>query len=128
MLQGIYRSYAFVPDLYWHAWSKLRGEAFVQEMRKNGFPVETYRLRSRELDLSRLSEWLKRLPKPVGIFVAFDNRAIQVLEACRRLLVTTNGTLSNIADSCAFRKLDRLNAAFKRRYGMSMSEYRANRK
>ena len=82
MSQGIYRSYAFVPDLYWHAWSKLRGEAFVSEMRKNGFPVETYRLRSRELDLSRLSEWLKRLPKPVGIFVAFDDRAIQVLEAC----------------------------------------------
>lgn len=82
MSQGIYRSYAFVPDLYWHAWSKLRGEAFVREMRKNGLPVETYRLRSRELDLSRLSEWLKLLPKPAGIFVAFDDRAIQVLEAC----------------------------------------------
>jgi len=79
---GTYRSYAFVPDLYWHTWSKLRGEAFVREMRKNGFPVSVYRLRSREFDLSRLSDWLKRLPKPVGIFAAFDDRAIQVLEAC----------------------------------------------
>ena len=80
--QGVYRSYAFVPDLYWHIWSKLRGEAFIREMRRNGFPVETYRLRSRALDLSRLSAWLKRLPKPVGVFAAFDDRAIQVLEAC----------------------------------------------
>ena len=48
------------------------------------------------------------------------------LEAVRRLLVTTNDTLGNIANSCAFRKLERLNAAFKAKYGMTMSEYRAS--
>ena len=37
--QGIYRSYAFVPDLYQHPWSKLRGGAFFQELKDNGIPV-----------------------------------------------------------------------------------------
>ena len=264
--QGLYRSYAFVPDLSGRTWGRLRGEAFVDEMKRNGFKVQIYKTRGKGYDLPKLRAWIEQLTRPTGVFAAFDDRAIQVLEACRdaglvvphdvavigvdndeslcphttppltsiqpdharigelaaekldemlrgrrlsrpehisvgvkrievrestspvtqsgrlvqralafiqahyakpirpqdvvrelkvsrrladlrfseiqgesigkaimrtrleavrRLLVTTNGTLSNIADSCAFRKLDRLNAAFKRRYGMSMSEYRA---
>ena len=46
------------------------------------------------------------------------------LEAVCRRLVATNDTLANIAASCGFRKLDRLNAAFKSRYGVSMRDYR----
>lgn len=32
---------------------------------------------------SSLGEWLKSLPKPVGVFAANDNRGRQVLEVCR---------------------------------------------
>lgn len=81
--QGLYRSYAFVPDLAGHAWSRLRGEAFVEEMRRNGFKVATYRTRGKGYDLPKLRAWLEMLPRPVGVFAAFDDRAIQVLEACR---------------------------------------------
>ena len=49
---------------------------------------------------------------------------VRILEAVCRRLVATNDTLANIAASCGFRKLDRLNAAFKSRYGVSMRDYR----
>ena len=264
--QGLYRSYAFVPDLMGRAWGRMRGEAFVAEMKRNGFKVAIYKTRGRGYDLPKLRAWLEKLPRPAGVFTAFDDRAVQVLEACRdvsldvphdvavigvdndelicphttppltsiqpdherigelaaeklremlegrklsrpeyisvgvkrievrgstspvtqsgklvqralsfiqahyadpirpqdvvkelkvsrrladlrfseiqgesigkailrtrleaarHLLVTTNNTLGNIANSCAFKKLERLNVAFKERYGMTMSEYRS---
>jgi len=81
--QGLYRSYAFVPDLAGHTWSRLRGEAFAGEIRKNGFKVAMYRTRGKGYDLPKLRAWLEKLPRPAGVFAAFDDRAIQVLEACR---------------------------------------------
>ncbi len=81
--QGLYRSYAFVPDLAGHAWSHLRGEAFAEEMKRNGFKVAMYRTRGKGYDQPKLRTWLEKLPRPAGVFTAFDDRAIQVLEACR---------------------------------------------
>jgi len=81
--QGIYRSYAFVPDLADHPWSRLRGESFVDEIRKNGLKAAMYRTRGKGYDLPKLRAWLEKLPRPAGVFAAFDDRAIQVLEACR---------------------------------------------
>lgn len=81
--QGLYRSYAFVPDLAGHTWSRLRGEAFIAEMSHNGFKTAVYRTRGKGYDLPKLRAWINRLPRPVGIFAAFDDRAIQVLETCR---------------------------------------------
>lgn len=83
MSLGTCRSYAFVPDLHWHVWSRLRGIAYRQEIKSNGFPVDVYRVRGKGYDLPQLADWLKRLPKPAGVFAAFDDRAVQVLEACR---------------------------------------------
>ena len=81
--QGLYRSYAFVPDLAGHAWSRLRGEAFIAEMARNGFKTAVYRTRGKGYDLPKLRAWIEKLPRPAGIFAAFDDRAVQVLEACR---------------------------------------------
>ncbi len=81
--QGLYRSYAFVPDLAGHTWSRLRGEAFIAEMAHNGFKTAVYRTRGKGYDLPKLRAWINKLPRPVGIFAAFDDRATQVLEACR---------------------------------------------
>ena len=81
--QGLYRSYAFVPDLAGHAWSRLRGEAFADEMRRSGFKVALYKTRGKGYDLPKLRAWLEKLPQPAGVFAAFDDRAVQVLEACR---------------------------------------------
>ena len=81
--QGLYRSYAFLPDLAGHTWSRLRGEAFIAEMNRNGFKTAVYRTRGKGYDLPKLRKWIEKLPRPVGIFAAFDDRAVQVLEACR---------------------------------------------
>lgn len=81
--QGLYRSYAFVPDLAGHPWSHLRGESFAKEMKRNGFKVAMYKTRGKGYDMPKLRAWLEKLPRPAGVFTAFDDRAIQVLEACR---------------------------------------------
>lgn len=81
--QGLYRSYAFVPDLAGHTWSRLRGEAFIAEMKRNGFKTAVYRTRGKGYDLPKLCAWIEKLPQPAGVFAAFDDRAVQVLEACR---------------------------------------------
>ena len=49
------------------------------------------------------------------------------LEAVRRMLTATNDTLENIAAACGFRKVDRMRAAFKARYGVSPSEFRGGK-
>ena len=81
--QGSYRSYGFVPDIKGHSWSKIREQAFIDEMGRNGFLVAVYRMHRQGYDLPRLAEWIARRPKPAALFVAFDDRAVQVLEACR---------------------------------------------
>ena len=82
LAQGVFRSYAFVPDLYANAWSRLRGDAFVREIAAAGFKTRVYHVRGHGYDLPRLAEWLKALPHPTGVLAAFDDRAVQVLEAC----------------------------------------------
>ena len=42
-----------------------------------------YRTRGKGYDLPKLRAWIEKLPRPAGIFAAFDDRAVQVLEACR---------------------------------------------
>ena len=81
--QGIYRSYGFVPDLGGSIWGRRRGAAFADAMRANGFRVARYRTRGTGYDLPHLAAWIAQRPKPAAVFAALDDRAIQVLEACR---------------------------------------------
>lgn len=41
-----------------------------------------------EQEQDQLAEWVRSLPKPVGIFGCNDERGLQVLDACRRIGVT----------------------------------------
>lgn len=68
-------------------WSEARGKIFLAAMKEQGFstrvfsaPAENDCLRQE----SALTEWLRSLPKPSGIWAASDQRAKQVLDACRR--------------------------------------------
>ena len=79
---GTCRSYAFVPDRSMAVWSRLRGEGFLHELKRSRLHSSVYRTRVKGYDLPHLTEWLKGLPKPVGVFAAFDGRAVAVLEAC----------------------------------------------
>lgn len=80
--QGCFKSYGFVPDLQGSIWGRLRGAAFVGAIKSAGLAVAQYRNRHKDYDLPQLAAWLRRLPKPVGVFAAYDDRAAQVLEAC----------------------------------------------
>ena len=81
---GIFRSFAFVPDSRHAQWGRGRGHAFEARLKTHGFRTIVYRRpRGAEYDCAELAAWLKGLPKPCGIFVAFDDRALDVMDACR---------------------------------------------
>ena len=81
---GIFRRFAFVPDVHHRIWAKLRGRAFLEHLKAHGFSADTYRRpRGTASDIDELATWLAGLPKPCGVFVAFDDRALDVMEACR---------------------------------------------
>ncbi len=60
-------------------------------MAEAGFPASSYprkagrRTLSWEQERSSLADWLRGLPKPVGIMAAYDQRGWQVLDVCRSI-------------------------------------------
>ena len=81
---GMFRSFAFVPDLRHAQWGRQRGHAFMARLKSHGFSASAYRRpRGVAYDIAEIAAWLKGLPKPCGIFAAFDDRALDVMEACR---------------------------------------------
>ncbi len=70
-------------------WSRERALGFEDRINKSGFTVEFFEhknARSRELwyyKPSSLSNWLKSLPKPVGLMACDDNQGQHITEACR---------------------------------------------
>ena len=89
LLQQGYRWFAFfyVQPGTIMSWDKERRDAFVDYLEKYGCTVFTrtvYRQPKLQLSFFRTTaQWLKRLPKPIGIFCANDARARLVIEACR---------------------------------------------
>lgn len=81
-------AYCGYPRSPINGWSEEREEAFAEEVKKQELDCHVYRGRQK---ISRkwaaiqhsLGAWLVSLPKPVGLMAANDNRARQVLEACR---------------------------------------------
>ena len=83
---GKFRSFAFVPDVRNRVWGRIRGHAFIEYMCKHGFPTAVYRRpRGIQYDDAELAAWLKAQPKPCGVFAAFDDRALNVIDACRAI-------------------------------------------
>lgn len=83
-----YNQFAFVgyDNMFW---SVNRKNAFVRVLEKEGYSCEVYKQPKykRQLAWSReqtvLSEWLKKLPKPVAVLACNDDRSQQVSVACR---------------------------------------------
>jgi LacI family transcriptional regulator, galactose operon repressor len=69
--------------------SILREQPFQSRLADAGHGLHVYRQPSRRLDCVWekeqifLAEWLRSLPKPVGLFACNDDRGRQVLEACQ---------------------------------------------
>jgi len=83
-----YTNFAYVGDVKNMPWSSDRAKGFVERVFEQGFSCEVYPgLPKNERDdfgmeSKRLRAWLKRLPKPVAIMAARDQRARQILETC----------------------------------------------
>ncbi len=73
-----------------HPTTDALAESFTQALAQVGRPCKVlYLPRGRragpgEDQLDAIRKWLGRLPKPLGVMACNDDRALQVLEACRR--------------------------------------------
>lgn len=80
--------FAFIGEVSGRSWSLERGRSFRGELSALGKDCRLYLKASPDVrdDAARerecLKAWIARLPKPVGIFAAYDLRARQVLDIC----------------------------------------------
>ncbi len=83
-----FRHFAFV-GIPGRVWSHRREVGFDKSIQEAGYTVEIYkppragRQRVWEQEQPILAEWLRELPKPVGVMACNDDRGREVLEACR---------------------------------------------
>lgn len=71
-------------------WSEERGEGFAKRIKKAGFETSFYQPSLRKTswkgllyELNIIANWLKSQPRPLGLFACNDDRAQNVLEACK---------------------------------------------
>ena len=88
LLRKRLRHFAYVPAIVADEPLDRRQRAFVGRIEKDGFDVSVYTAtRSRQgpfhSDERQLAQWLADLPKPCGVMAAIDQRAKNVLDACR---------------------------------------------
>ncbi len=88
LIERGFRQFAFCgyPDFFW---SMQRCEGFTQRITEAGLEWTDYRppktIRQHwKKELPFMMEWLKSLPKPVGLFTCVDERSQQVAEACKK--------------------------------------------
>jgi LacI family transcriptional regulator len=94
LLERGFRRFAFLghPGIYWSE-GRLRGfrravevvGSTCEEHRGTGKTLRRYHQRSWEKEMEQVAAWVRGLPKPVGIMAANDFRAVQLLDACRRV-------------------------------------------
>lgn len=78
------RHFAYVPANVKDASLDCRQNAFVDTLAASGFSPCVYLTpRAKSNSLDDLVRWLVALPKPCGVMAAFDQRAKNVLDACR---------------------------------------------
>jgi LacI family transcriptional regulator len=70
------------------SWSEARLRSFAETIEKAGCKISAYESpRSQRCswpnELQRISNWLKRLPKPLAIMACNDDRGRHVIEACK---------------------------------------------
>ena len=82
LASGSRASFAFVPARAKTEWSLRRQAAFAAHMKAAHRDVVVFD--GDGSDRNALAVWLTTLPKPTGVLAAFDDRALDVLEACRR--------------------------------------------
>ncbi len=83
-----------------HAESRLRGEGFARAAGAAGMPCHVlpdgpwHLAGGADLTEGLLDEWVRRLPKPIGVLAATDSRALDLLAACARLKVAVPASVA----------------------------------
>lgn len=84
---GRYQTFAFVPARPGVAYSDRRQAGYARRLNDAGIGRIAVFVPKAATgtpdDRNALSKWLAALPKPAAVYVAWDFRAMQVLEACR---------------------------------------------
>lgn len=81
---GGYRSFGYIPDFRGRAWSKLRGDAFTEELKRNGFGCARYEHPPLASDNTEdFKQWIRAIAKPTALFVSCDDQAITAVETCK---------------------------------------------
>ena len=79
-------AYCGFDDLYW---SVERGQAFANRLQQEPFEFFIYkqpRAKTRRFwdqELDHMAEWLKSLPKPIGVMACVDDRSQHIMHACK---------------------------------------------
>lgn len=89
LLEKGLRNFAYIDDRRF-VWSRQRGEEFRRLIAKAGYSCRIYNGAAArrtegasDSELRGIVRWLERLPKPAGVFACYDQRALQVIEACQ---------------------------------------------
>jgi LacI family transcriptional regulator len=90
-LERGFRQLAFCGDSAFN-WSNWRRDHFVRILAARGlachvfdFSPGTARRESRSRQQRRLADWIRKLPKPIGVMACYDIRAQQLLDVCREI-------------------------------------------
>ena len=72
------------------AYSVLRREGFCEALAEEGLKPQILEAKARGprawlVHQRLLQRWIQRLPSPVGVFACSDERAVEILEICRRI-------------------------------------------
>ena len=91
LLERGFRHFAFC-GFSQELWAQQRRDGFREVIEKEQLPVPVYESFWRgpsvlrwDLDIEQIGEWIKALPKPVGIMACNDLRALHLLDACHRV-------------------------------------------
>lgn len=87
LLERGFRNLAYCGDSRFN-WSKWRASSFLERVAATG--MEPHQLDPAENEATmtvrdQIANWIRKLPKPVGIMACYDIRAQQILEVCRDL-------------------------------------------
>jgi LacI family transcriptional regulator len=85
--QAAYKSFGYAGYRVDEDWSRARGIAFSDELKKVGRECRMFDLMhfaDKIENLATMTDWLNRLPKPCGILASCDDRAFEIVNACRQ--------------------------------------------
>ncbi len=81
--QTRFSTFAFVYPIGKPHWSLGRAEGFIKTLARRKLTVSVYEGKGNSSDGDDLADWISAMPKPAAIFAAFDDRAVDIINACR---------------------------------------------